>query len=54
VARQNHKKKTPEVIPGPIRTADDLFKVPDHIRRRIQRELELEEIEEFLRVRGES
>lgn len=54
VAKQDHKKTTREVIPGPIRTVEDLFKVPDHIQRRIQRELELEQMEEFLRARGES
>jgi Glu-tRNA(Gln) amidotransferase subunit E-like FAD-binding protein len=54
VADHNHKKTAQEVLPGPIRTAEDLFKVPDHIKRRIQRQLELEEMEEFLRARGES
>ena len=53
VARQPHKK-TREILPGPIRTADDLLKVPEHIQRRIQRELELEELDEFLRARDKS
>lgn len=51
---QRTPNKPREVIPGPIKTADDLFKVPDHIQRRIQRQLELEELQEFLRARGES
>jgi len=54
VAQPNHKTQTQTVIPGPIRTVDDLFKLPDHIQRRIDRELDFEQMEEFLRARGES
>lgn len=43
----------PKIIPGPVRTAEDLLtKVPDEIKRKIIRQLELEELEEFLRKRG--
>ena len=47
-------KRPPEVIPVPIRTPEDLFKLPETIKRRIHRQLEIEEIEEFLRARGEN
>jgi len=48
------KNRSLEVIRVPLQTAEDLLKLPDPIRRRIQRELELEELEEFLRQRGKS
>jgi len=50
---QKRTTKPPEVIPVPIRTPEDLLKVPERILRRIKRQLEIEEFEEFLRIRGE-
>jgi hypothetical protein len=53
VGHKSFTKRPEEVIPVPIRKPEDLFKLPEKIQRRIQRQLELEEFEEFLRIRGD-
>jgi len=46
-------KRRPEVLRKPIRCVDDLLDLPEHIMRRVHRELEIEEFQEFLNARDE-
>lgn len=49
---EKFKKQLADVVPGEIRTAEDLLKLPADIRRGVQRQIEAEEMDEALRTRG--
>ena len=53
-AIREFKKQLAEVVPGKIRKAEDLLQLPEHIMRRVRRQLEGEEMDEALRSRGKA
>ena len=46
------RRQKEEVLPGVIRTPEDLFDVPEHIQVQISAELEFEILQQYFRTHG--